>query len=53
MQFQVFVQNKLYKSLVAKNSGEVLALIARDIKAGLVSGFDPSKNHDIKIVAKA
>jgi Ca2+-binding EF-hand superfamily protein len=52
MQFDVFVQGKLYKSLAAKNSGEVLAIVARDIKKSLVPGFDSSKSHDIKVVPK-
>jgi len=53
MQFDVFVQGNFYKYLVAKNSGEVLAMVARDIKAGLVPGFDPSKNHNIKIISSS
>jgi Ca2+-binding EF-hand superfamily protein len=52
MQFDVFVQGNFYKSLAAKNSGEVLAIVARDIKKSLVPGFDSSKNHDIKVVPK-
>jgi Ca2+-binding EF-hand superfamily protein len=38
--------------IVANKVGEVLALVAKDIKSGLVPSFDKSKNHDIKVVSK-
>lgn len=49
MHFEVFVQDKFYKSLEAKNTGEALTVVARDIKSGLVPNFDSSKNHEIKL----
>lgn len=51
-QFDVFVQNKFYKTMSAVNVGKILPLVANDIKEGLVPGFDNSKNQDIKIVPK-
>lgn len=51
-QFDVFVQGKFYKTVSAKNTGDALALVARDIQKGLVSGFDSSKSHNVKVVRK-
>ena len=51
-QFDVFVQDSFYKTISAKNTGEVLSIVARDVKQGLVANFDSSKNQNIKIVLK-
>jgi hypothetical protein len=52
MQFDVFVQGKLYKTVSAKNVGNVLVMVSDDLRKGLVTHFDSSKNHEIKIVRK-
>lgn len=52
MQFNVYVQGKFHKLMTARNAGEALVMVARDVKSGAVAGFNPAKDHDIKIVAK-
>lgn len=51
-QFDVFVQDSFYKTISAKNTGEVLAIVARDIKGGLVPGFDSTKDQNLRVVLK-
>jgi hypothetical protein len=48
-QFEVSVQGQVYKTIEAQNTGAALALIARDIAAGVVPDFDPDQPHDIVI----
>jgi hypothetical protein len=50
--FDVFVQGNFYKEVSAKNTGDVLAMISKDIQNNLVPGLDSAKNHEIKIVRK-
>lgn len=48
--FDVFVQGFFYKTISAKSAGDVLGIIGKEISDGTVPGFDPLKQHDIKIV---
>jgi hypothetical protein len=49
MQFDVLIQNRFYKTISAANTGEVLAVIAKDISAGIVPDFDGALPHNIVI----
>lgn len=51
-QFDVYVQNQFYKTISAKNTGDALTVVANDLRKGLVSHFNSSKDHEIKIVSK-
>lgn len=51
-QYDVYVQGKFYKTISAKNTGEVLAVVGNDIRNNVVVGVDHNKNHDVKIVAR-
>ena len=49
VQYQVFIQDQFYKIIEANNTGEVLAIIAKDIQNGIPS-MDYNQSHNIKIV---
>lgn len=49
-QFDVYVQEKLYKTITAENTGEVLKIVSNDIAAGIVPDFKPEEAHNIRIV---
>lgn len=52
-QFDVYVQEKLYKTITAETTGEVLGVVSNDIAAGLVPDFNPEEAHNIRIVKVA
>lgn len=51
-QYDVYIQGKFYKTISAKNTGEVLAVVGNDIKTNAVVGIDYNKSHDVKIVTR-
>jgi hypothetical protein len=50
--FEVSVQGKVYKTVSAKNVGEVLGVVAKDMKNGAVAHYDSSKSANVRIVSK-
>ena len=53
MEFNVSVQGAFYKTLSAVNTGAALTIVAEDIAAGRVPGFDETKPHNISIIPAA
>ena len=52
IQYDVYVQEKFYKVIEAKNTGDVLSKVAEDLKNNLVPDFDAAQNQNIRIVKK-
>lgn len=51
MNYEVFVQGRLYKIMNGPSTDKVLTQAIMDIKAGMVEGFDPSQPHNIVLKA--
>jgi hypothetical protein len=49
MNFNAYIQGKLYKAITATSVLAALAQVAADIKAGLVTGYDSSKPENITL----
>lgn len=47
--YKVYVQDKYYKTIENKNAGEILAIIANDIKNNSVPDFDHTKDQNVRI----
>jgi len=50
--YDVYVQEKFYKTVGAENTGKVLSIVSKDIQDNLVPDFDNTQNQNIKIVPK-
>lgn len=51
-EFEIYVQEKYYKTVTAENTGEALKIVSADIASGVVPGFDPTAAHNIRIERK-
>jgi hypothetical protein len=49
MKYKIFIQDKVYKTIEAKNTGEALSMVTKDIKKGKVSFLDKTKDSNIRI----
>lgn len=50
MIFNVYVQDNFYKTMEGSNVADILKQVGDDILNHLVPNFDPTKNHDVRIV---
>ena len=49
-EYQIFIQDRLYKTVYSESVYSILKEISTDIKNDLVPNFDNTKSADIKII---
>lgn len=49
MKYNVYIQDQLYKAMEAKNTGDVLAQVAKDIQNNDVYFYDKKKDANIRL----